>query len=144
MAAVVDFDDWARTLQGLTSDKAALKAAIDQIDNSGGTDIGAGVSLGLQELAKSTDPARAQIMILLTDGVGSYDPLLTVQAGNAGDDDLHDRARHRHGRVAAAHHRDRDRRHSTPRSTTRPTCPRSSARSPTTTATTARTPTATA
>ena len=84
MAAVVDFDDWARTLQGLTSDKVALKAAIDRIDNSGGTDIGAGVSLGLQELAKSTDAARAQIMILLTDGVGSYDPLLTVQAGNAG------------------------------------------------------------
>ena len=84
MAAVVDFDDWARTLQGLTSDKVALKAAIDRIDNSGGTDIGAGVSLGLQELAKSTDAARAQIMILLTDGVGAYDPLLTVQAGNAG------------------------------------------------------------
>ena len=34
-------------LQGLTSDKVALKAAIDPIDNSGGTNIGAGVSTGL-------------------------------------------------------------------------------------------------
>ena len=81
---VVDFDDRARLFQSLTSDKGALKAAIDRIDNSGGTNIGAGVRLGLQELARTTDPERAQIMILLTDGVGSYDPLLTVQAGNAG------------------------------------------------------------
>jgi len=81
---VVDFDDRARLFQALTSDKAALKSAIDRIDASGGTNIGAGVRLGLGELARTPDPDRAQIMILLTDGVGSYDPLLTVQAGNAG------------------------------------------------------------
>ncbi len=81
---VVDFDDGARLLQSLTSSKPALKAAIDRIDSIGGTNIGAGVRLGLQELARTPDPDRAQIMILLTDGVGSYDPLLTVQAGNAG------------------------------------------------------------
>jgi hypothetical protein len=83
---VVDFDSFARLLQPLTSDKALLKAAIDRIDSSGGTNIGAGVSVGLTELArgKGDDPERAQIMILLTDGVGSYNPLLTTQAGNAG------------------------------------------------------------
>ena len=81
---VVDFDDWARLVQGLTSDKAALKAAIDRIDEVGGTNIGAGVRIGLDELATTPDDDRAQIMILLTDGVGSYDPLLTVEAGNAG------------------------------------------------------------
>ena len=81
---VVDFDDGARLLQALTSDKAAMKAAIDQIDESGGTNIGAGVRVGLNELANTPDDERGQIMILLTDGVGSYDPLLTVAAGNAG------------------------------------------------------------
>jgi hypothetical protein len=81
---VVDFDDRGRLLQALTSDKAALKAAINRIDDVGGTNIGAGVRIGLTELARTPDPERAQIMILLTDGVGSYDPLLTVEAGNAG------------------------------------------------------------
>jgi uncharacterized protein YegL len=83
---VVDFDGSARLLQPLTSDKALLKAAIDRIDSSGGTSIGAGVSVGLTELArgKGQDPERAQIMILLTDGIGAYNPLLTAQAGNAG------------------------------------------------------------
>ena len=50
---VVDFDDGARLLQALTSDKAALKAAIDRIDESGGTNIGAGVRVGLNELART-------------------------------------------------------------------------------------------
>ena len=84
LGTVVDFDSWAWLVQSLTNDKAALKAAIDQIDDSGGTNIGAGVRVGLDELARTPDPERAQIMILLTDGVGSYDPLLTAQAGNAG------------------------------------------------------------
>lgn len=82
--AVVGFAGSGRLLQGLTGDKAALKAAIDRINSFGGTNIGAGVSVGLTELARSTDPARAQLMILLTDGVGSYNPALTAQAGAAG------------------------------------------------------------
>lgn len=81
---VVDFDGSARLLQGLTGDKAALKAAIDRIDSSGGTNIGAGVSVGLTELSRATDPVRAQLMILLTDGEGSYNSALTAQAGAAG------------------------------------------------------------
>ena len=74
--AVVDFDSIARLFQSLTSDKAALKAAIDRVDSSGNTNIAAGVQLGINALAPSTDPLRGKIMILLTDGVGSWNPAL--------------------------------------------------------------------
>jgi len=74
--AVVDFDSGARILQGLTSDKSALKSAIDRIDSSGGTNITAGVQLGIDALAPSDDPLRGKIMILLTDGVGAWNPAL--------------------------------------------------------------------
>jgi len=74
--AVVDFDSSARLFQSLTSDKAALKAAIDRIDSNGGTNIAAGVRLGITALAPSDDPLRGKIMILLTDGVGFWDPSL--------------------------------------------------------------------
>jgi von Willebrand factor type A domain len=69
-ASVVDFDGPARLAQALTSDKAALKAAIDTIDDSGSTDIGAGVRTGIDSLGAQGDPAR--VMVLLTDGDGSY------------------------------------------------------------------------
>lgn len=82
--AVIDFDDSARLLQSLTSSKTALKTAIDRIDANGGTNIGAGVSTGLAELTRSTDTTRGRVMILLTDGQGSYNPTLTAQAGAAG------------------------------------------------------------
>lgn len=52
-ASVVDFDSSARLAQALTSDKAAIKAAIDTIDNAGGTDIGAGVRVGIDSLGRS-------------------------------------------------------------------------------------------
>ena len=83
-AAVVDFDYYATVLQELTSDKDALKAAIDQVDDDGGTDIGAGVSAANEVLINGGDPARARIMILLTDGDGSYDLALTDAAKAAG------------------------------------------------------------
>ena len=83
-AAVVDFDFDATVQQGLTSDKPAVKAAIDRVDDSGGTNIAAGVSAGNQVLLANGDPSRARMMILLTDGEGYYDPYLTAQAAQAG------------------------------------------------------------
>ena len=83
-SAVVDFDFGARVVQGLTSDKTAVKQAIDTIDDFGGTNIGAGVSAGNQILLGNGDPSRARMMILLTDGEGSYSSSLTTQARNAG------------------------------------------------------------
>ena len=79
--AVVGFDSWATLLQGLTSDKGLLREAIDRVGAGGGTNIGAGVEVGLDALATETDPTVAKIMILLTDGVGSYSPSLTSRAG---------------------------------------------------------------
>lgn len=83
-AAVVDFNSWARLRQGLTTDRDAVKAAIDQVGDSGGTNIGAGVDVALDELERGDDDERAQIVILLTDGVGSYSHTLTERAGDAG------------------------------------------------------------
>jgi hypothetical protein len=79
-AAVVDFDSFAQLLQPLTEDRTAAKAAIDLVDSSGGTDIGAGLRTALDELDADGDPDHARIVVLLTDGVGSYDPALTTRA----------------------------------------------------------------
>lgn len=78
--AVVDFDASARLLQPLTTDVAAAKRAVDLIDSSGGTDIGAGVRVANTELIGRGDPTHARIQILLTDGEGAYNAALTQQA----------------------------------------------------------------
>ncbi|HUG85034.1 MAG TPA: VWA domain-containing protein, partial [Euzebya sp.] len=83
-ATVIDFDSTAKLFQALTSDKALLKAAIDRIDSSGGTNIGAGVNLGLNQLDTVTDDSVGLAMILLTDGQGSYSSTLTTRAAEAG------------------------------------------------------------
>lgn len=77
-ALVVDFDSSALLRQGLTNNVAALNAAITQIDSAGGTNIGAGVSVGLTALG-AAQPDRSRVVILLTDGEGSYDTGLTQQ-----------------------------------------------------------------
>lgn len=58
-AAVVDFDWTARILQGLTSDKMAVKRAIDRIDDAGATNIADGIRLGNQILINNRAPERA-------------------------------------------------------------------------------------
>ena len=82
-ATVVDFDSFASVFQSLTDDKTALKAAIDRVDSSGGTNLGRGVSVGLSELQR-LDRDAAQVLILLTDGVGSYSTSLTTLAADRG------------------------------------------------------------
>lgn len=78
--AVVDFDSGVRTWQPLTTDFAAAKAAVDRVDSSGGTNIGAGVGAGLDQLITHGAPDHARLMILLTDGEGSYSSSLTQRA----------------------------------------------------------------
>ncbi|MFW6021500.1 MAG: VWA domain-containing protein, partial [Guyparkeria sp.] len=80
-AAVVDFDSGATLLQGLTTDRAALKAALDQIDSSGGTSLTAGVSTALNHLLAESNNA-GRFIILLTDGEGSWDSSLADQAAD--------------------------------------------------------------
>lgn len=77
---VVDFDDVGRLAQPLTGDLAAAKAAIDSVDDSGGTNISAGVSVANQELMNRSSEDRVRAEILLTDGDGPYDPALTQEA----------------------------------------------------------------
>jgi Mg-chelatase subunit ChlD len=52
----VDFDHRAALVQPLTEDLAAVKAALDRIDSSGGTNIGEGLRVALDELDRSGTP----------------------------------------------------------------------------------------
>lgn len=75
--AVVDFDHQARVLLpllALDSPEARSRAqyAIDQIDNSGGTNLDIGLGLGLEVLAETRDDGRDKHVIFLTDGQGEY------------------------------------------------------------------------
>jgi hypothetical protein len=75
--AVVDFDDVGNVLFPLTAvdsgaAREAAKQAIDQIDDSGGTNLSAGLDLALEELIRNK-AGRRQFLIFLTDGAGNYD-----------------------------------------------------------------------
>lgn len=82
--AVIDFDSSAKTLQHFTENKNDLLAAVRKIDDYGGTNIGAGVFLGLEEFKNSGREGAIRSMILLTDGDGSYDQKLTQRAVDMG------------------------------------------------------------
>lgn len=82
-AAVVDFDSAARVLQPLTTNKDAVKGAIDRIDDFGGTNISAGVGTANNVLINNNDTDRGRVMILLTDGDGSWNPYYLNQAKQA-------------------------------------------------------------
>ena len=79
-AAVVDFDSGARILQPLTTNKEAVKSAINRIDDFGGTNISAGVGTANSVLINNNDTDRGRVMILLTDGDGSWNPYYLTQA----------------------------------------------------------------
>lgn len=71
---VVDFDSTARVLSDPRSPvqgRSALLAALSQIDSSGGTNLGAGLTAGCEMLGRA-DSALAKGAIFLTDGSGSY------------------------------------------------------------------------
>ena len=72
---VVDFDSYARVaspLLPLPDAKDELVAAVNSIDSSGGTNIGAGVQTGCDILEGSTSSNDNRVAILLTDGVGTF------------------------------------------------------------------------
>jgi hypothetical protein len=73
---VVDFDSVATLLTGLLpvrDNRTQLSAFIDQIDSSGGTNIGAGLALACSALnAATTTNNTARAAILLTDGQGAF------------------------------------------------------------------------
>lgn len=70
-AAVVDFDRSSYLLSGFTSDKDALKGALDRIDDNGGTAIYSGIQTALDEFDSNSRNA-VRNMIILTDGEDNY------------------------------------------------------------------------
>lgn len=89
--AIIDFDHEARLAFPLTrlgdpNVRKKIKKAIGTIDSSGGTDLGAGMALALQQLVEHRAEGRPQSIIFLTDGQGEgeYDPAITEAASRAG------------------------------------------------------------
>jgi len=83
--SVVDFDSSAKVYYALGTDFDAAKSAIDRVNSSGGTNIGAGVNAGLNQLLGGSErDDRAQVLILLTDGQGSYSSSYTTLAADNG------------------------------------------------------------
>jgi len=73
--AVVGFNYSSHTYQVLTAlnpNKAAVIAAINNLHASGGTDLGAGVTGGMNELIKGHTAGRAMMQVVLSDGFGNY------------------------------------------------------------------------
>ena len=80
--AIVDFDDGTRVpwhLALVDNNRPAIKAAIDTIDSDGGTNIGAGLQTGYDELNSSTKDNK-KAAVLLTDGQGDYNNEATLYA----------------------------------------------------------------
>jgi uncharacterized protein YegL len=67
---VIDFDSRATILADNTTDKKLLHSAIQKIDSSGGTNIGAAVKAAYDTLL--SDPRGMKSALLLTDGIGTY------------------------------------------------------------------------
>jgi Ca-activated chloride channel family protein len=84
------FDDTVQVLAPATlaADKDALKAAIDSIEEAGGTALSGGMQAGQAELRKHAAPDRVSAMLVLTDGQtwGDEDQCRTIatQLGQEG------------------------------------------------------------
>jgi Ca2+-binding RTX toxin-like protein len=87
--AVVSFSTGANTRIGLTPlttsfERDAVKAAIDRVGASGGTDIGVGVTRGIDLLTGDAPAGRPRVLVLMTDGIGAYSDTITARAASEG------------------------------------------------------------
>jgi hypothetical protein len=87
--AIIDFDDVAQVAYPLSflsskSVRAAARNAVDQIDNSGGTNLSAGLDASIAELTSKRANGRPQFIIFLTDGQGDYSASSAERAREAG------------------------------------------------------------
>lgn len=81
--AVIDLDSSAYLRIHLTKNRESIKSAIDSINSSGGTNINSAVNLCIDELTSSYAlPDNEKIIILLTDGDGTYYSSTTQRAKN--------------------------------------------------------------
>lgn len=91
--AVVDFDDVGRLVFPLTqlaSDdvRRQAEAAVDSVDDAGGTNLDAGLSVAIEELIRARQQDRPQTIIFLTDGAGEYSEA-TAAAAHRADITIH-------------------------------------------------------
>ena len=79
---VVTFSDTARVLQPLTTNKAILLNAIaNNSQAGGGTCIGCGLSLAVQQLGQFGRPGSDRLIVVVTDGINNQPaPAATAQA----------------------------------------------------------------
>ena len=70
VVSIVLFDDQVQVLAPATpaTDKDALKALVDSVEEAGGTAMSGGLQAGQAELRKNSAPDRVSTMLLLTDG----------------------------------------------------------------------------
>jgi Ca-activated chloride channel family protein len=92
--SIVEFDSSAnlvRQLSPLLTDKAAIIAAINSVDASGGTNIGTGIAVATTELTGANHTAgRSQQMVVFSDGSTSGIPANDAAAALvAGVDSVH-------------------------------------------------------
>ena len=101
MVSIVDFDGGTRVaypLQAVTDDRSAIKAAINTINSSGSTNIGAGLQTGYTQLLSSPN-SNPKAAVLLTDGQGNYNnqadlykdkgwPVFTIGLSSSADEQL--------------------------------------------------------
>ena len=91
--SVVEFDSGSstvRTLSPLTTDLAAVIAAINSVNASGGTNIANGITRGTAEVTGPLHtPGRAQHMVVFSDGNSSSPVAATTAALAAGVDAVH-------------------------------------------------------
>ena len=77
---VIEFDSDASTVQTLlalepSSNLDTIIAAINSVDESGGTTIGTGIDAAAAQLTgSSADPSRAQMMVVFSDGASGGSP----------------------------------------------------------------------
>ena len=72
---VIGFNSYANTYQVLTplsTNKAAIIAAINGLSAGGGTNIGSGIAQATNELVAGHTTGRQMMQVVLSDGVGSY------------------------------------------------------------------------
>jgi len=87
--AIVDFDNEAKVVHplsflGTDAARKAAKEAVDQIDDTGGTNLSAGLDAAVGELAARKSPGRPRFIIFLTDGQGEYSPESASRARREG------------------------------------------------------------
>jgi Mg-chelatase subunit ChlD len=68
---VVSFDNKGELQQPLTSDRDAAVVALRELPKSGSTNIAAGISTALKELADNGRPGSSRVIMLFTDGMSN-------------------------------------------------------------------------